>query len=107
MSQSVCLAEAWKRFPQKKITPAEGLTLEHVKALYEFLQGKPVKGVYIKPAPKLSSRRAFDVIYFLQEYLGIIPDIFDRCCSCGDMYNSEAEGTYYRNSHYCDGCRPD
>ena len=107
MSQSVSLTEAWERFPRKEITPAEGLTLEHIKALYEFLQGKPAEGVYIKPAPKLSSRKAFGVIYFLQEYLGIIPDKFERCCSCGDLYDADFGGTYYRNRHYCDGCRPD
>lgn len=107
MSQSVSFDEAVERFPRREIEPVEGLTLEHVNALYEFLQGKTIEGVYIKPAPKLSSRRAFDVIYFLQEYLGIIPDHFDRCCCCGEMYDSESEGTYYRYRHYCDGCRPD
>lgn len=107
MSQSVSFAKAGESFPRNNIEPAQNVTLEHIETLYKFLQGELPEGVHIKPSPKLSQRRAFNVIYFLQEYLGIIPDNFDRCCKCGDIYNSQESGTYYRYRNYCDHCRPD
>lgn len=81
------------------------VTLEQVEKFYKFLQGELPDGVHVKPRPRLSSRRAFDVIWYLQEVMGLIPEHFERCITCGCLYDSNNEGHYdERNGHHCDSC---
>jgi hypothetical protein len=47
------------------------------------------------------------VIYILQEHLRIIPDHYEMCCKCHELYDSWAEGGMIGKSFYCgenDGC---
>ena len=80
------------------------IRLEHVQELYEFLQGKLPDCISMKPRPKLSQRRAFQVIWFLQERLGLIPDNYDRCVGCGVIYDSNSEGDRINYKNYCGDC---
>ena len=69
------------------------ITEEQMNELFEFLQGKIMpEGYYIPHAPKLKAKSAFAVIYFLQERLHILPDTFEICDGCGELYNSDREG---------------
>lgn len=88
----------------------DNITIEQVNELYEFLQGVNPEQVCMGKYnhPKMSDKKAFNVIWFLQEHLRIIPSKFERCTTCGSLYNSEAEGHYndekYPGKFYCGGC---
>lgn len=80
------------------------ITLEQTEEFYKFLQGVLPDSINMNPRPKLSQRRAFDVIWYLQEHLRLIPSNFERCCSCGDLYDTDDGGGTYRNRCYCESC---
>jgi len=79
------------------------IPIEKIEELYEFLQGKVPDSLEIKHPPHLSEQMAFRIIYFLQEQTGVLPDYYERCKTCGCIYNSEEEG----NDLHCDYCRRD
>jgi hypothetical protein len=83
----------------------EDITQEQIEQFYEFLQGKVPEGLIMKRPPHLSKPMAFRIIYYLQEELGILPDKYERCITCGHIYDSENEGSL--NSLHCDYCRKD
>ena len=83
---------------------SEKITLEKVKELYKFLQGNVPAEICIKRPPRLSQRQAFDVIWYLQEHLRILPDRYERCTRCGNIYDSEESGGIRRNRCYCEHC---
>ena len=66
------------------------MNLELVKEFFEFLQGNDVLENWIlKPRPKLTKKQAFSVIYVLQERLGIIPDKFEFCDECHELFDAD------------------
>ena len=79
------------------------ITEEQVEALYCFLQGELPQGWVMKRNPKFSQQMAFRIIYYLQEEMGVIPDIYERCVTCGCIFNSENEGDLEKM--HCDVCR--
>jgi hypothetical protein len=72
----------------------EDIPFEPVNEFYEYLQNEL----------KLSSRKAFKIIYYLQEsfkwkdengeHCGIIPDKYERCMAkgCDTLFDSDSEG---------------
>lgn len=77
--------------------------LERIEELYEFLQGNVPEGMHMKCPPRLSKRKAFRIIYFLQEHMGLLPDNIERCISCDELFDTHNEGIDLR----CDDCRRD
>ncbi len=93
-----------------------------VKELYEFMRtGKsPGETSGLQPM-NLTAKQAFDIIWLLQEQLHILPDSFERCDGCDDLFDSDCEGyrlddqfeldgktlpeKYWGN--YCENCVPD
>jgi RNA polymerase-binding transcription factor DksA len=79
---------------------------QKIEELYRFLRGtdKPEAAVnYFKP--KLSHKAAKHLIWFLQEFTGIIPDQFEFCEECGDeVYDSHREGHWseFLGKGFCD-----
>lgn len=82
--------------------------IEKVKELYNFLRGGQPEGMVFSKTckPKLSSKKAFAIIYYLQEHLRIIPDHFEVCWKCGDIYDTEGEGIHWKSKDrfYCGCC---
>lgn len=76
------------------------MNLEEVQKLYEFLQGKEMKSYTFREQPRLSPEAAFAVIYFLQEEFGVIPDYYEVCENCGNIYDSYDSNTV----GLCDYC---
>jgi hypothetical protein len=71
--------------------------IEYVKDFYLFLQGK--LDIWKHPKISLSESKAWEVIYFLQEYKReedplIFPDTIERCAKCGELFDTESEGDY-------------
>ena len=79
------------------------IPIEDVEKLYKYLQGEVPENLTIKCPVKLSSRKAFQVIYYLQEIMLILPDSYERCITCGDLFDSDNEG----NFPHCEYCRRD
>jgi len=79
--------------------------LTRINKLYEYLQGKLPKGVTCY-APKLSREQAISIIWFLQEITGCLPQKYEQCSVCEEIYNSESEGHYSEltKEHYCEYC---
>lgn len=107
------------------------LTFEQTKDLYDFLRGKSrithngikkvsaeyhaplIKSITLKDygidtieshLPKLTDEQAFLVLYILQEIYHMIPDTFEICNACKELYDSDIEGTIVDDYYYCDDC---
>jgi hypothetical protein len=81
------------------------VTQEQVEQFYEFLQGNVPDELEMKRPPHLSGQMAFRIIYYLQEVMRIIPDRFERCKTCGRIYDTWSEGS--SKTLHCDYCRRD
>jgi hypothetical protein len=85
------------------------ITIEDARELYGLLRGGPApEGFTLCGRPKLSARVAFSVIYVLQEKYHLIPDTFEQCVACLDLFDSAESGHYddQTGKHYCDSCIP-
>lgn len=74
---------------------SEKISIEQVEELYKWLQNKKTpEGIKIGEGnqPNLSDKQAFTVIWFLQEHLGVIPENYEKCQNCGDLYDTWVEG---------------
>ncbi len=67
-------------------------SLNETIELYKWLQGEKMEGYKIKYQPKLNKEQAFAIIYLLQEAYGFIPDVYEKCDTCGKLYDSDVEG---------------
>jgi len=98
------------------------ITEEQIVDFFEFLQGNLPDGMIMANRPKLPQRKAFKVIWYLQEHLSILPDKYEQCKHCGYLFNSNATGVFIDSEcakmpdgkkilnkyvgHYHDGCCP-
>ncbi len=106
--KSKCYSECpWKeRFIADARKSQNGISLEEVDSLYRFLQGELPPNLYMKAHPRLSPQMAFRIIYYLQEQMGILPDSYERCISCGELYDADVGGSSEKGTH-CDFHRKD
>jgi hypothetical protein len=71
---------------------------EWARKVYEFLQDNI----------KLSKKKAFQIIYYLQEHFPVIPDHIEQCSICGELYDSYSQGHHseltgkFYCSEYCE-----
>lgn len=87
-------------------------SLESVEVLYQMLRGGELPDGMTMPRghqPRLTAKKAMSVIWFLQEQMGLIPDHYEACSVCEDLFDTWSEGTYVQSEckHYCGNCRPD
>lgn len=80
------------------------VTLEEAQELVDFLQGTCPKDMTIINMPNLSVRQAFSVLYYIQEKLELIPDTYELCDGCLELYDSDAEGDCIGDEHFCYSC---
>lgn len=82
--------------------------IEWIEEFYKFLQGECPKKITLRPhnQPKLTQKKAFAIIWYLQEHFSILPDTIKRCDTCGELYNTDSEGIYWetKGKFYCGGC---
>ena len=81
--------------------------IDWINEFYLYLQGEKVDGIGgDKPYIKLSQKKAFHIIWYLQEHLRILPDNIERCDICGKLYDSNQEGLYWesKTKNLCGGC---
>jgi hypothetical protein len=66
------------------------VNIDEAREFYAFLRGgDPPKGIYVRARPRLSANAAFAVLYVLQERYRLIPDTFEQCEDCKELYDSE------------------
>lgn len=83
--------------------------LDKLNEFYEFLQGKSMPdGIKIGRGhkPKMSAKKAFSIIWYLQEHLSVFPAQIEQCSVCGDLYDSYSSGIYWetKGKHFCGAC---
>lgn len=82
--------------------------LEWVEEFYQFLQGEIPEKIHFPRGhkPHLSQKKAFSIIYYLQEHFPILPDHIERCDNCGSLFDDFNEGLYWetKGKHFCGGC---
>lgn len=86
------------------------MTFEQTEEFYDFLRGgPPPDGFRIKVRPRLGPNAAFAVLYVLQEKYRLIPDTFEKCCSCHELFDSDSSGGLVEKTgrRYCDTCLPE
>lgn len=82
--------------------------IEKMKEFFEFLQGDCPDNLSFRRGyqPKFSHKKAFSIIYYLQEHLPIFPDSIEKCCICNELFDTRSEGLYWesKGKHYCGCC---
>lgn len=84
--------------------------LANTLELFLFLQGMVPSGYNIpeERAPKLTADQAWTVIWYLGNKYWQVRDCIERCCVCGEIYDSERGGQCLDFGaapyHFCDGC---
>lgn len=87
----------------------EDTDLEKINEFYRFLTGEKMPetiSLCRGHAPKMSEKKAFAIIWYLQEHLSIFPDTIEKCSVCGELYDTGSEGIYWetKGRFYCGGC---
>lgn len=73
--------------------------LEWTDKLYQFLTNEV----------KLSNKKAFSVVFFLQEHVPLLPDHIEKCDVCGTLFDTYASGHHsdLTDKFYCcESCEP-
>lgn len=94
-----------ERVALQAVSGERDMTLEETRDLYALLRGGPApEGFHLGGRPRLSARAAFAVVYVLQEKYHLIPDTFEQCSRCRELFDSNESGHYDEKSgkHYCD-----
>lgn len=72
------------------------MEVEEVQNLHEFLQKDMNR----------TAEESFEIIYYLQETMHIIPDKFEMCSECESICDTDCGGYYSekKGEHYCYWC---
>jgi len=81
------------------MTKEQNISLASIQELYDFLCGKIPEGIRIpkNKTPRLTDEKAFSVIWYLQERMGVLPDNFELCHQCKQIYNTMNGGIFVSN----------
>lgn len=70
------------------------MNLEQLQEFFRFLMKNEQPDEWcMTPHPEMDERQAFGIIYFLQERLHIIPDNFELCADCLELFDDHHGGT--------------
>ena len=73
---------------------------ELMQQFYDFLTWKRMG---------IGKKKAFSIIYYLQEHIPVFPDHIEQCSSCGILYDSYSQGHHSEltEKFYCsESCEP-
>lgn len=69
------------------------ITLEQVEQFMNLLTGTWLPENWTPDnVPKMTPREAFTVVYYMQEFLHVLPDHYEQCNICSEMYDTEWGG---------------
>ncbi len=64
-------------------------TLEQIQEFFDVLTtGEPPEDWRLSNLLKLTPRQAFTVVYLMQEQLGIVPDHYELCSVCDELFDT-------------------
>ncbi len=82
--------------------------IQRIEEFYNFLQGEIPEEIHLFRGhkPKLSPKKAFSIIWYLQEHFPLLPDHIERCDNCGNLFDTDCGGIYWesKGKHFCDAC---
>ena len=83
--------------------------LEKLDEFYRFLTGEEMpESISLGKGhkPKMSEKKAYSIIWYLQEHLSVFNDNIDRCNNCGELYDTHVEGIHWetKGKSYCGAC---
>lgn len=82
--------------------------LQWIKEFYEFLQGTQPDSISLVRghAPKMTQKKAFSIIWYLQEHFPVFPCSIERCDNCGELFDTDSEGLHWetKGKNYCGAC---
>lgn len=82
--------------------------LSWIEEFYDFLQGECPDDMRLPRGyqPKLTPKKAFTIIWYLQEHFPILPSRIEKCWKCDLLYDSYSEGLHWESKgrNYCGGC---
>lgn len=80
-----------------------------VDEFYRFLQGESPEGMAVGKhgQPRLTQKKAFTIVWYLQEHLRVLPAHIERCDNCGELFDSHCDGIHWesKSKFYCGGCQ--
>lgn len=84
------------------------LDIDWIEDFFEFLKGEDNGGI-VSPRghlPKMSHKKAFSIIYYLQEILSVFPENIEKCSNCNSLFDTNHGGLYWesKGKHYCGNC---
>lgn len=92
----------------KKNDKKEWDDIEWVEEFYKFLQGEIPDSIRLPRGhkPQLSQKKAFSIIWYLQEHFPILPDHIEQCDSCGSLFDEHIEGIHWetKGKSFCGSC---
>ena len=69
--------------------------LEQVQEFVDMLTDTSLPdGMEMPQQPRLSRREAFSVVWFLQERLRVLPDRYELCHICEELFDAHCEGSF-------------
>ncbi len=81
---------------------------EWIEEFYCFLKGVVPEGMEMGRTNmlRLSKKKAFSIIWYLQEHFPILPDHIEVCWNCDSIFDVYSEGLHWetKNRHYCGSC---
>lgn len=97
------------KFIKNSVDKTKRTDLEWLEEFYEFLMGNKIpEGISITRGhiPKMTTKKAMTIIWYLQEHLSVLPDNIEKCSVCDSLYDTNATGIYWesKGKHYCGGC---
>ena len=82
--------------------------IKWIEELYNFLQGEIPEGMHLSRGhkPQMSQKKAFAIIWYLQEHFPLLPDHIEMCYNCGELFDAYSEGVHWetKSKNYCSGC---
>lgn len=88
---------------------SDEFTLEQAQELLDFLRDGEIPEGFHLPfmPPKMSSQQASAIIYILQEHIHILPDNYELCDDCKQMYDTWNNFDHYitrTGERLCESC---
>ena len=69
------------------------IELEQIQAFMDMLTGESLPdGMIMARQPHLSRQEAFSVVWFLQEHLRVLPDHYEICHVCAELFDARRGG---------------
>jgi len=77
------------------MTDKQELSLEQLQEFYSWLQGNVKRTEWAENnVPHLDAKTAWRIIYELQDWLRVLPDHFELCDECGELFDMDYGGVH-------------